>query len=141
MKYDFCQSQLKGAQMRCSILQIALLVFFLIGNSITAYAQAQPTANEQVTAVLQQIKNHVTLKLSPTTVQNAIDAADYEVLKISDITIAASISEDAANVMLPLCTQLVGEVWPKTREQRCPLQLRLAEICAVIPTEPITGIE
>jgi hypothetical protein len=65
-----------------------------------ATAITPPTVNEQVAAVLQEIKKHASLKLSPTSVQNAIDAADFEALKISSVTLAASIDQAAANALI-----------------------------------------
>lgn len=86
----------RGLAMRRLLLITA--VTFL--NACNVYAQAKPSANDQVAAVLDQIKKHASLKLSPTTVQSAIDDADYETQKISKVSVAASIDETGTNAII-----------------------------------------
>jgi hypothetical protein len=67
----------------------------------SVYAQGQPqTANQEIATILGQIRNRAALKLSPTTVQNTVDASEYEIQKLTNVTIAASVTQDAANAII-----------------------------------------
>jgi hypothetical protein len=78
------------------VVLTAIIILGLCGTP----AGAQPAGNEQITAVLDQIKKKAGLKFDPTTVQSAIDAAAYELQKLSTITIAASVDQAGANAAI-----------------------------------------
>jgi hypothetical protein len=68
-------------------------------SSLNAQGQT-PTANQQVEAILNQIRSRATLKLNPTTVQNAVDASEYEIQRVTNATIVASVTDDAADAII-----------------------------------------
>jgi hypothetical protein len=92
--FRFCFNHWEG-----SMRPIILTILCTLCASPT-FAQTQQTANEQVSSILEQIKKKATLKLSTTTVQNSIDAADYEAKRLATVTVAASIDEAAANAII-----------------------------------------
>src|SRR5258708_40246739 len=58
-------------------------------------AHAQQAGKEQGQEILNQIKKRGTIKLSATTIQDAIHAAAYKLQRISPTNLAARINEDA----------------------------------------------
>src|SRR5262252_1594338 len=82
--------------MRHFLLIVAALATALVAPS----AKAQTAGQQQVQEIINQIKKKGGIKLSATTIEDAIDAAQYGLQQISSINVVTAISEDAANTFI-----------------------------------------
>jgi hypothetical protein len=82
--------------MRCLVWMSVLLGF---ASVCTESAFAQQTMDAQIASLIAQIKKKASLKLDPTTSQAAIDSEAYELKRLSDPALIASVSEDGANAL------------------------------------------
>jgi hypothetical protein len=72
----------------------------VIVAALSCSAHAEPAGNDQIKAILDQIKKIATLKFSPTSAQYAIDAAEFEAQRITQVSFAASANEAALNATI-----------------------------------------
>jgi len=77
-----------------------LLVLFIAVFPHAVHSQTAPATSDQIKALLVEIKAKASLKLSPTTDQSSIDAANAELKKITKVNVAASIDEAGANLVI-----------------------------------------
>lgn len=80
------------------VLAACLLAFGLGISSGSVFSQS--TLPGDLTKVLDEIKQKASLKLAPTTEQSAIAAANQEFKRLSSVSVAASIDERAATILI-----------------------------------------
>jgi hypothetical protein len=77
--------------------RLLVLCVFVAASAQTPHAQQSLEPN--IASLIHQIKQKGELKLDPTTPQSAIDTEAYELQRLSDVALVASISEDGANAL------------------------------------------
>jgi hypothetical protein len=79
-----------------SLIRFLILVLCILGP---AKAFAQQKADQQITALIEQLKKKANLKLDPTTTQSAIDTSAYELTRLSKPTMAVSVSQEGLDAL------------------------------------------